>query len=476
MMNRMWMMVGRGKFFLIFGLSLLFGLSERGSAQGLLPFHLLAVLNDQYYFVFAVLPVFLFLCTCVMEDDMLFVLVRYGTYGRYFFRKWRALSVIAVFFWLVQMAALLCSGLGLPIAGSWPGAPAGQWKEVFTLLQGYFPSPWAAVLCCAGQMLLGYWLIALTALCLGHFCSRFLAVKLLLALYLFAALWIKLPVMSQPPFVFLTGFNHWVFLLHNLAEPWRLPLTAVTTAIVTMGMVWLVTRRWYWRFSVSIRGKKGLGPYYRRVLFTGKNGLLLAGLIFLLTAWTWISGGVPEDSTDWLIRLFAGHGTGSFYPSPVAAGGILHAGYWGTLRFSDNPPAAEKGASGGDPLYRASLDTSIWMSAYSCGCRSAPAVGLFTGYRPERNRSGAEAFGRWVSIPADPVGLMRDGAGDGRVCDRCTAAFSLCAARFMAPGRAFQSGAAEPSADGRNHAGSGCSRAAGDLFPGPAPLAFRPGY
>lgn len=71
MMNRMWMMVGRGKFFLIFGLSLLFGLSERGSAQGLLPFHLLAVLNDQYYFVFAVLPVFLFLCTGVMEDDML---------------------------------------------------------------------------------------------------------------------------------------------------------------------------------------------------------------------------------------------------------------------------------------------------------------------------------------------------------------------------------------------------------------------
>ena len=124
MMNRMWMMVGRGKFFLIFGLSLLFGLSERGSAQGLLPFHLLAVLNDQYYFVFAVLPVFLFLCTGVMEDDMLFVLVRYGTYGRYFFRKWRALSVIAVFFWLVQMAALLCSGLGLPIDGSWPESPA----------------------------------------------------------------------------------------------------------------------------------------------------------------------------------------------------------------------------------------------------------------------------------------------------------------------------------------------------------------
>lgn len=314
MARRVWEKVGLGKFFLLFGLSLLFGLTERVNGQGSLPLHLLAVLNDQYYFTFGVLPVFLFLCAGVMEDDTLLVLARYGTYGRYFFHKWRALSGIAALFWLGQMAAVLLSGLGLPIAGGWPEVLGGLWGEVFTLLRGYFPSLWTAIFCCAGQVMLGYWLIALTALCLGHFCGRSLAVKLLVGLYLFAVLWLQLPVMSRPPLVFLTGINHWVFLLHDLAQPWRLPLTAVTTAVLAAGMVWLVSRRWRWRPSVSGRGGHGLASYYRRVLFTGKNGLALLGLIALVTAWTWIVGGTPEDGTDWLVRLFAGHGTGYFYP------------------------------------------------------------------------------------------------------------------------------------------------------------------
>ena len=314
MVRRVWEKAGLGKFFLLFVLSLLFGLSERVSTQVTLPVHLLAVLNDQYYYTFAVLPVFLLLCTSVMEDDTPFVLVRYGTFGRYFFYKYRALLMIAALLWLGQMTAILITGLGLPIAGNWPGTSGGQWREVFTLLQGIFPSPWSAILCCAGQTLLGYGLIALTALCLGHFCSRSLAVRLLMALYLFAVLWIQLPVMSHPPFVFLTGFNHWVFLLHNLACPWRFPLTAVTTAGLAAGMVWLVTQRWQWRHSASKHGGKGLASCYRRILFTGKNGLLLIGLILLMTVWTWISGGAPEEGTDWLVRLFAGHGTGYFYP------------------------------------------------------------------------------------------------------------------------------------------------------------------
>lgn len=314
MLRRVWTNVGLGKFFLLFGVSLLFGLGERMGTQGSLPLHLLAILNDQYYFIFAVLPIVLFFCTGVIEDDTLLVLMRYGTYRRYFFHKWWALSVAAAMLWLVQMAALLLSGAGLPIGESWPGTPGGLWREVFALLQGYFPSPWIALLCCAGQMLLGYWLIALTCLWMGHFCSRTLAVKLLMAFYLFAVLWLKLPAMSRPPLAFLTGINHWVLLLHNLTKPWRWPLTAATTTVLIATMVWLVTRNWRWRPHIFKYNRQGLASYYRRVLFTGKNELLLAGLILLVAAWTWLSGGAPEDDTDWLIRLFAGHGTGYFYP------------------------------------------------------------------------------------------------------------------------------------------------------------------
>lgn len=304
---------------MLLGLSLLFGLSSRTGASGSLALHLLAVLNDQYYFIFAVLPVFLFLCTGVMEDDVPWVWMRYETYGRYFFHKWRALALIAAALWLGQMTVLMLSGLGFPVGGGWPGMADGLWRDVFTLLQHHFASPWIAALCCAVQVLVGYWLVGLVALWLGHFFSRSLAVKLLMGLYVFSILWIKLPIMSRPPFVFLTGFNHWMLLLHNLTEPWRLPLTAAVTAFLATGMAWSISKRWQWRFSFSCHRRKGLAPYYRRVLFTTKNVLILMALILLVAVWFWLGVGVPESGNEWLVRLFAGHGTGYFYPMGLLA-------------------------------------------------------------------------------------------------------------------------------------------------------------
>lgn len=314
MIHRLTLNIGAGKFLLLLGLSLLFGLSGRTGASGSLELHLLSALNDQYYFIFAVLPIFLFLCAGVMEDDAPLVLVRHGTYGRYFFRKWRALAAIVTILWLGQIAVLLLSGLGLPIGGGWPGVDEGLRRDVFSLLQNYFTSPRIAVLCCAAQLLVGYWLVGLAALWLGHFCNRSLAVKLLMGLYVFSILWIKLPIMSRPPFVFLTGLNHWILLLHNLTEPWRIPLTATVTATLVSGMVWTVSRKWRWQLRFSTSSGRGLAPYYRRVLFTRKNILFLTGLIALVVGWSWLGGGTPEDSTAWFIRLFAGHGTGYFYP------------------------------------------------------------------------------------------------------------------------------------------------------------------
>lgn len=314
MIRRLTLNIGAGKFLLLLGLSLLFGLSGRTGVSYSLELHLLSALNDQYYFIFAVLPIFLFLCAGVMEDDAPLVLVRHGTYGRYFFRKWRALAVVVTILWLGQMAVLLLSGLGLPMGGGWPEAVDSQWRDVFSLLQNYFTSPWIAVLCCAAQLLVGYWLIGLAALWLGHFCSRSLAVKLLMGLYVFSILWIKLPIMSRPPFVFLTGLNHWVLLLHNLTEPWRFLLTATVTAVLVGGMAWTVSRKWRGRLQFLRHNAHGLTSYYRRVLFTRKNILFLSGLVALVAGWSWLGGGMPEDSTAWLLRLFAGHGTGYFYP------------------------------------------------------------------------------------------------------------------------------------------------------------------
>ncbi len=241
------------------------------------------------------------------------MLLRYGTYRRYFFAKWRSLAILSMLLWLGQMLAILLSGLGLPISGGWVSS-MGYKSEIFELLQGIFSSPVEAALGCAGYLLLGYWIIGLTVLWLGHFCQRSLAVKLLMALYLLAVAWIKLPVMSRPPFVYFTGINHWVLLLHNLTPSWRLAVTAGTTLALIAGMVWSARFKWRTRSNLLRHGQKGLAPYYGRLLFSRQNVLLLTGVILLLTAWSWLRSGPPENAYDWLLRLFAGHGIGYFYP------------------------------------------------------------------------------------------------------------------------------------------------------------------
>lgn len=313
MTRHLFVEIGKGKFFFLWGLSLLFGISERMGEATSVSLHCLTILNDQYYFIFGILPTFLAICASVMEDDGALVLLRHGTYGKYFFTKWQALAAVSTFLWLGQILLISISGLGLSFNGGWYG---GTWQadsSVFNLLQTYFATPTEAIVSSAVYLLLGYWMTGLTALWLGHFCRRSLAVKLLMGLYVLAVAYVKLPIMSHKPFVFFTGLNHWILLLHNLTETWRPGLTAGTTLILIIFMAWSVRRNWRGQLNIPNKMHTGLAPYYRRILFTRHNVFLLAGGILLLAAWSWVRSGAPEDGTDWLLRLFAGHGTGYFY-------------------------------------------------------------------------------------------------------------------------------------------------------------------
>ena len=146
MVQRLFAGIGFGKFLLLWGFSLAFGLSNRAGGETPLPLHLLVVLNDQYYLTFAILPILLFLCDGIMEDDAEAVILRYGRYGWYFVQKWKALSLLCGGAWLGQIAALALSGWGLPLAEGWCGEPH---EEILSFLAQIFPTPGTALLCAA---------------------------------------------------------------------------------------------------------------------------------------------------------------------------------------------------------------------------------------------------------------------------------------------------------------------------------------
>ena len=78
MVRRLFSKIGWGKFLLLWGFSLAFGLSCRTNQKTTLLVHLLTVLNDQYYFIFAVLPILLFFCGRQRGTKCKPVLIRLG--------------------------------------------------------------------------------------------------------------------------------------------------------------------------------------------------------------------------------------------------------------------------------------------------------------------------------------------------------------------------------------------------------------
>lgn len=314
MVRRLFSKIGWGKFLLLWGFSLAFGLSCRTNQKTTLLVHLLTVLNDQYYFIFAVLPILLFFCGSVMEDESELVILRYGRYSRYFLAKWRTLILLCSAAWLGQMATLLLSGLGTLSVKGWA---ADIWSNsqdsIFPLLAQIFPSPFIAFICVAFYLLAGYCLIGLMTLWLGHFLSHSSGIKILAALYVLTVAWLKIPAFTKLPLSILTCLNHWVMLLHNLTEPWRFPLTLIVALILIAGMLWSVHQCWQKDTAISRRQKSGLAAYYQGVLFIRGNLLLLNGSILLSAAWAFLSGGPVKDGSEWIIRLFAGHGTGYFH-------------------------------------------------------------------------------------------------------------------------------------------------------------------
>lgn len=315
MIRKLYTQIGWGKFLLLLAFSVAFGLSERTSGASVLSAHVLAALNDQYYFIFAVLPILLFICGSVMEDDAEIVIFRYGTYSRYFAAKWRSLGMLCSGLWLAQIVVLFLTGLGLQVtANEWDNLTGGSLlKEIVPLLAEHFSGPWQALLCTAVFLLMGYWLISLLALWLGHFLSQSYAIKVLLTLYVLSVLSIKLPIMSEPPLCYWTGLNHWILLLHNLAENWRFPLTVIVTVLFVTAVAYTIRNSWR-HIPFTRKAPSGLVAYYRRLLFSKSNTLLLFGLILLLAGWIWCSGDAPQNGREWVFRLLAGHGIGYFYP------------------------------------------------------------------------------------------------------------------------------------------------------------------
>lgn len=310
MIRRNLHIAGKGKLLALFFGCIVFGISGRVAASLTYEQHILFVMTDHYYLIYFMIPVYLLVCFRVLEDDAEIVVMRYHSYFRYFLSKWSSLAVLSVLFMGIQLLAVLLSGLGLPLGNKWMLPGGATQTELFSVLSGYFSSPISCFIVTVLYMQSGLCISGMFCMWIAHFLSRSWTSKVLMGFYVIAAVSIKIPFLQELP---ITGFNHLIILHHNLTGEHRFLITAVTTLCLVIFMLWTVKKCWHWQLTVHTKKIKGLTWYYCREIKLKKNLLIMIAGLSIIAIWKSLQSPGIITADEWIVRLFAGHGTGTFH-------------------------------------------------------------------------------------------------------------------------------------------------------------------
>jgi hypothetical protein len=294
----------------LFAVCLIFSLSARTSAEPSFVQHCLSIITDHYYLLYFMLPMFLLLCFFVIEDDSEVVVMRYKTYFRYFICKWFSLTAISLVFMAVQLSAVAISGLGLPMDSEWMIIEGYVTYELFRVLSSLFTSPALCIAAVTSYMFVGLCVAAMVLMWVGHFLSKSSAIKIMLSLYLLSIVSMRIEFFRDLP---ITTFNHIVILHHNLTGINRMLITAVTAAVLVCVILWTVKKHWSRQLLLSKRQAKGITPYYCKELISKKNTIIIGAVVILMIVWKYLQNAGDLSGEEWIIGLFAGHGTGGFH-------------------------------------------------------------------------------------------------------------------------------------------------------------------
>ena len=302
--------VGKGKLLALFHGCIVFGISGRVAAALTYEQHILSVLTDHYYLIYFMIPMFLFICFSMIEDDTEIVVMRYRSYFRYFLSKWVSIAVLSVLFMGIQLLAVLLSGIGLPLENNWILSAGATQTELFTVLSDHFSSPISCFIGTMLYMLLGLCISGIFCMWIAHFLSKSWTSKVIMAFYIITAVSIKIPFLQELP---ITGFNHWIILHHNLTGGHRFLITAITTLGLVIFMLWTVKKYWHWQLTVHSKKINGLTQYYCREAITKKNMLVMIITTSIIAIWKYLQNPNTFVADDWIVRLFVGHGPGTFH-------------------------------------------------------------------------------------------------------------------------------------------------------------------
>lgn len=310
LMRKNMKLLGYGKFIFFMIGCLIFAVSGRIGEALQLEQHMVSAVSDHYYLTYFVIPMTLFVYLTFMEDDSEVVLIRYKNYFLYFCIKWFVGGAVPLAMVSIQTVCVWISGLGLSAGNIWRLAGNSPNTELFTVLGCYFNTPLAAFIAYTVFQFFGMWFLIGICMWIAHFAGKKQAVRIIIFLYVFSALWIKISALQS---VWLTGFNHLMILHHNFGSIRRIVTTAITVFILLTCILYTVHRFWHSIFRFSLPKKKGITAYYMKWLFEKKNIIILSIVVTGILLYKGFNVIGISSEEEWIYHLFSGHGAGYFH-------------------------------------------------------------------------------------------------------------------------------------------------------------------
>lgn len=273
--------------------------------------HIISSISDHYYLTYFLLPVILLSIFPFINDDSEQVILRFGSYENYFKKKWISLGILVLLIMLVQTLAILLSSVGLEFGNTWNVLTGTEVSEMFSHLSEIFSNPLSAFISYSLYEFFGIWFISGICMWITHFFKDKMSMKIIIGIYIFSALWIKVSILQSIPF---TGFNHLIMLHHNLGSLNRFILTIISSLVIFLIMI--ISIKFWWKGNIKLKRKYGVANFYFKELMIRKNILILCVIVFGILIYKGLANNFIKSSQEWIYLLFSGHGIGYFQVLP----------------------------------------------------------------------------------------------------------------------------------------------------------------
>lgn len=303
-------LLGYEKFVVFLIGCIIFSISGRTGEVLTFEQNMVSAVSDHYYLTYFVIPIVLFFYLVFIEDDSEIVLVRYKSYCAYFCQKWFACGVIPLIIILIQTICIIVSSLGLKMDNVWNILNNSPNTELFEVLSRFFSSPLCAFIIYSIFQFLGMWFLIGICMWIAHFVGKKQATCIIVGLYVFSALWIKIPALCDLPLI---GINHLIILHHNLESMKRIAITLIVVIVLFITILYTVCRFWRYRFRFFVPKQKGIFAYYNRLLISKTYIRILSVVVIGILLYKGFNIIGNSFSEEWIYHVFLGHGTGYFH-------------------------------------------------------------------------------------------------------------------------------------------------------------------